>query len=181
METKSCIQIGTSGNEALACDGSADDSCPLSVSDCDSWTITDSVVLAREKYSYWTLCTSSDHSSLADDGYMECDNFDEDMFSDDEYDLPLNDAFESSRTLLETTTMREEKRTSRPPPTRCNDRGDSSDETSTQQEDFHGFKPRKSSLNTFALTCGSVPTAISLPTATMRNISIRHYHSIMKE
>jgi hypothetical protein len=124
--------------------------------------IADSVMLAREKCPQW-LSIHRDSRSV-DMGYAEYDDFEDDLLSDDEYDLPLNDTYESTQHK----PLEEERKAtdiiSSPP---HDNTGESPAVNIMEEGKSYGFESHITSHKPLPMSCGSIPTTISLPNSSI--------------
>jgi hypothetical protein len=151
----SSVEMILSGDEVPApgYDESDNDFDSMHISDCE---IADSVMLARGKC---LQCPSIYRDRSVDMGYAEYDDSEDDLLSDDEYDMPLNDTYESTHKPLE-EERKAANRISSPP--HDNTRG-SPAVNIMEEGEAYGFKPHITSRKPRTMSCGSIPTTISLP------------------
>jgi hypothetical protein len=153
METSnSSVEMILSGSDVPAhgYDESDKEFDSVFTSECE---IADSVMLARKK------SFSFHRARSVDMGDAEYDDIEDDMLSDDEYDLPLNDSYESTHNPL----GGKRKATNRiPSPTHDYARGSPAVNIMEEGESY-SFQPHCTSRKTRSMSCGSIPTTISLP------------------
>jgi hypothetical protein len=154
MDTNSSVEMIRSGDEVPSpgYDESDNDFDSMFISDCE---IADSVMLAREKC---PQCPSIYRDRSVDMGYTEHDDFEDDLLSADEYDMPLNDTHESTHKTLE-EERKVTNRISSPP--HDNTRG-SPAVNIMEEGGSYGFKRKP-----LTMSCGPIPTTISLPNSAM--------------